>query len=318
MTISTNKTENQKKLTALIIQEFLSNHPYCQPLGSNYVNTLKPVLPPQLKNVNLSNSSMSQISLHPVLLSILCGTIFGDSSLTIPKNYTNARLQCRHSTRQTEWFMWKSLCVFYVFTNSTNITMGIDFQQPDGYQAKTEKIGGEMLGKWHYQSAVNVQLTALCNIVCPSNKKEYKRSWLNHMNAYFLMTLWLDDGSLSKGRQGVISCNDRPAKEAQILVDYIFTVWGVKCSVTALPSKSTSTNPNPVEITIDDFANLEKFISIIAPIVPVRSMLYKVCLYLNDISFLQRWISYLKSIFPASWHNDIDKYYAYMGSIDLN
>lgn len=315
MATNKNKTANKKQLTILVIQEFLSNHPSCKSLG--YVNTLKPILSTKLINVNLSNANMAKISLHPVLLSILCGTIFGDGSLGIQTNYVKARFQFRHSTRQTEWFMWKALCILSIFTSRTSVSNGIDFQEPDGYQRKTEAIGGEILGKWHYQSAVNSELTALYDILYPSNKKEYRRMWLNHMNAHFLMTLWLDDGSLSKGRQGVISCNNTPLNEAQILADYIYAAWDVKCTAKLVPSKKTSTNPNPVEITIDDFSNLEKWLRIIAPIVPVRSMLYKVCLYSDDISFLQRWISYLKNVLPASWYNDIDKYYAYLGSINL-
>lgn len=306
--------ENKEKLISLCISDFLANSPSCD------YNVLTPTYPTSLANVDLSKKEMAQIPLNSVILCVLCGTLFGDCSIQMQQKYTNARIQMRHSTRQTEWFMWKTLCILSIFTSEKAQNRGIHFQKPDGFQRKTgflpTAFGGEMLGKLHYQSAAKPILTSIYKILCPSKTKTIQRSWLNHMNNYFLMALWLDDGSLNKGRQGVISCNNTPHDEAVILTNYITTVWGVKCKVAPVSTKITSKNPNPIEIRFSDFDNLEKWIHIIAPIVPVRSMLYKVCLYTDDPSFLQRWIPYLKSVLPVSWHNDIDKYYAYLGSID--
>lgn len=298
--------EARKKFVDLIVNDFRSKYPN---LDYNQLTAQNP-----LTHVYLNAKELSQIGFHPIVLSVICGTVFGDTSLAIQQKYTNARLQCRHSTRQTEWFMWKTLCILKDFSNEKSIT----FQPADGFQLTALTQNGEILGKWHYQSLVDTKLTKLQAQICPNNKKTLARFWLNHMNNYFLMTLWLDDGSLSKSRQGVISCNSTPQKEAEILAEYISIVWGVKCSARIVPSKATKTNPTPMEIAIADFENLEKFIRIIAPIVPVKSMLYKVCLYKSkNPTFLKRWISDLKAIVRREWHDDIDKHYAYLDACGL-
>lgn len=293
----------RKNLTEIAIDDFKSNNPDLdyQKLTVEYPSTLK--------EVDLSKKEMANIPIHPVVLSVICGTIFGDASMKIQKSYKNARLQFRHSTRQTEWFMWKVLCILKEFTSENSII----FQNPDGKQLNTALKEGEILGKWHYQSLVDPKLTSLHKHISPHNIKTIARSWLNHMNNYFLMTLWLDDGSLSKGRQGVISCNSTPEKDARILAEYLTTVWGIKCTAHVVTSKITPTNPTPMEITIDTFDDLEKLMRIIAPIIPVKTMLYKVCLYKsNDPAFLQRWISELKSLVRPEWHVELDKHYDYL------
>lgn len=281
------------------------------------VNKLTPTLPMNLINVDLKQKEMSQIQLNPVIISSVCGMVFGDGSLSIHKNFVNARLQIRQSTRQTEWFMWKSLCILnqFIAINDGDHT-SICVQKPDGYQRQQTAIGGETLGKWKVLTKVDPELTKLYNILYSNNHKTFKRSWLNHMNNYFLMVLWLDDGSLIGGRQGVLSLNNTPLEQANILVDYMKTVWDINSEAVIVQSKETKTNPKPVAITIKDLDNLEKLLRIIAPIIPVKSMLYKVCLYPKDSSRLQRWTSELKTLIRPEWHAYLDKYYAYLGMIE--
>jgi hypothetical protein len=291
----------KKTITKLSIKDFKRRYPDLD------VTKLMPKKPPSLENVNLEGKEMTQLDINPVSLSIICGTVLGDSNLSIGKNYKNARIQNRHSTRQTDWFMWKALCALRPFLEESSIT----FQLPDGEQKKSEKLPGETLGKWKLSTRVHEELTKLRNIIAPNNKKTVERSWLNHMNDYFLMALWLDDGSLSKGRQGVISVNNMPFSEAETLASYITTVWGVCCKASIVESKATKTNIEPVEITITDQDNLEKLLRIIAPIVPVESMLYKVCFCPLDSSRQQRWASELKTLVREEWHDTIEKYLAY-------
>lgn len=265
--------------------------------------------PPKLANVNLANKQMAQLPFHPIVLSVICGTLFGDSSIAINKGYANARIQNRHSTRQTDWFMWKTLCILEEFVSDTSIC----WQEPDGYQKQAHLNEGEVLGKWKVTTKVDQKLTQLYHLICPQGHKEIQRFWLNHMNNYFLMALWLDDGSLVGHREGVLSCNDTPNDQAEILANYICKVWEVECKVVGVPSKATKTYPNPIQIVIKDLANLEKLFCIIAPIIPVKSMLYKICLFPIESSRLQRWTSELKTLIRKDWHSDIDQIYA-----DLN
>jgi len=291
----------KKTIAELGIKDFKRRYPDLD------VTKLKAIGPSNLKEVDLSLKEMSQLDINPVTLSIICGTVFGDSNLSIGRKYVNARIQNRHSTRQTDWFMWKALCGLSPFTSESSVV----FQLPDGKQKKSEKLPGEILGKWKLATQANQQLTKLQNIIAPNNNKTIARSWLNHMNNYFLMTLWLDDGSLCKARQGVICINNTPLDQAHILANYITNVWGVRCKAVVVPSRSTKTNLEPVEIVIEDQDNLEKLFRIIAPIIPVESMLYKVCFCPLDNSRQQRWASELKTLVREEWHDTIEKYLAY-------
>jgi len=272
------------------------------------VKKLIPIFPTSLEKVDLSTKQMSQINLNPVVVSSICGMVFGDGSLNINKGYTNARLQIRQSSRETDWFLWKAVYILNEFTTETSIC----FQKPDGYQRQAPPIGGETLGKWKVLTKVDPELTKLYNILCTDGHKTLKRVWLNHMNNYFLMTLWLDNGSLNGHRQGVLSLNSTPLDQALVLVNYLDKVWDIKSEATIVESKKTATNKEPVAITISNLDNLEKLLRIIAPIIPVKSMLYKVCLYPLDSSRLQRWTSELKTLIKPEWHDYLEKYYAYL------
>lgn len=285
------------------VKNFRNNNP------APDLNELEKKCPNPLPAVNLTNKAIQQIGINPVVLSLICGTFLGDASLTKTTGYKNARMQFRHSTRQSDWFMWKAVYML----NEYSTVKSISYTKPDGFQEAAIAAEGETLGKFNFMSRADERLTSLLNIICPGNVKTLCRHWLNHMNAYFLMALWLDDGSLSKHRQGVISCNNFPEKDVRVLADYITTVWGVKCNAAFVPSKATKTNPNPMQIEIADFDNLEKFIRIIAPLVPVKSMLYKVLLYKpNNPAFLQRWISELKGLVRPEWHNFIEERYVFI------
>lgn len=292
------KNKDEIDYVKILVKEFKKNYPDLD------VIKLKPTFPDSLKQVDLTKKEIVQIGFYPVVLSILCGTVFGDSQLAIQKNYKNARLSYRHSTRQSDWFFWKTLCGLQEFTTET----GIQFQKPDGYQASAAVAEGEILGKLKISSTVSEKLTALCHHIAPNNVKTIQRYWLNHMNNYFLMTLWLDDGSLTGflGRQGVISLGIMPIAQATLLADYIKTVWKVDCVAKEYESK-----PRQVQIVIENQENLMKFLRIIAPIVPVKSMLYKICFFPNNVSLQQRWASELKNLVRPDWHDEIEKIYQY-------
>lgn len=264
------------------------------------------------QNLNIENKEMGQIQLHPNLKSVICATVFGDSSIAIHKGYSNARIQYRHSTRQREWFLWKTFNVFGKFITDNSI----QFQLPDGYQAKTKPLPGEILGKLKVVTAVNPTFTQLMPILAPNNKKKMSRSWLNHMTSWFLVTLWIDDGSLtSGGRQGVICVNGGTTEDANILAEYITVVWGAKCKVANYKSRESETNPDSPKIEFVDLDNLEIFLRIVAPLIPIKSMLYKVCLCPLDNIRRQRWTSELKQLVRPDWHDKIDEIYA---SRDIN
>lgn len=308
--------DNAKKLVNIFKGEFRKEYP------QNELDITKKPLPikaPGLPDdLNLSRSEMAQLNLHSSVLSVLCGTLLGDASLKIQKKYKNARFQYRHSTRQTEWFMWKTLGPFKDFTQES----GIQFQNPDGYQRNARPIGGECLGKFKISSRALPVLTSLHKILCKDNKIVIERHWLNHMNAYFLMTLWLDDGSLVGRRLSVGEANtsiqssaldkgyfclySTPEKELHVFADYMKNVWDIDCNV--LTYEKTK---QQFRIAISDQYNLYKLVRIIAPLIPIKTMLYKICFYPTDVNLLQRWTAEMKTLIRKEWHEELDKQYLY-------
>jgi hypothetical protein len=294
------RIENSQILVTILQKEFLMKYP-----EQDLDITKKPLpkaAPGLPQNLNLTRSEMAQLNLNPSVLSVLCGTLLGDASLQIQTGYANARFQYRHSTRQTEWFMWKTLGPLKDFMGEKSI----QFQNPDGKQRKTNLVGGECLGKLKVSSLVSPVLTSLYKILCINKKIVIERHWLNHMNAYFLMALWLDDGSLVGKRQGIFCFYSTPEKELKVLADYIKLVWQIDCQVQQVQSKN-----DLFHIVISDQQNLYKLMEIIAPLIPVKTMLYKVCFYPTDDNLLQRWTTRIKELVRKEWHDEIDKQYLY-------
>lgn len=270
----------------------------------------KPIYPESLKGVDLSKKQMTQIEMTDIQKSVLCGTIFGDTSISINKGYKNARVQNRHSTRQASWFFWKwMLCLRHLNNGLSSIT----FQNPDGKQLKSVSVPknevclkkteffleptGEILGKLKISSKATPAITQLYNVICENRTKKIERKWLNHMNNYFLMTLWLDDGSLFHKRQGVF-CLDLLKKEDQeILAQYLKTVWKINCYVKKQPEIMVTTGTNGYRTVIADQESLLNLLRVVAPAIPVKEMLYKVMFVPeNNRDLLQRWASELETL----------------------
>lgn len=300
---NTEKIEASRSFVSLLIKEFRATYPDLN------VNSLTPTSPNSLKNVKLTQKEMAQIGLHPVVLSTVCGTTFGDSNLAVQTKYKNARLSYRHSTRQKDWFLWKTLCVFKEFASEE----GVQFQLPDGFQVEAVVADGECLGKLKMSTNVDPKLTKLRNIIAPNNVKTIERRWLNHMNDYFLMTLWLDDGGLTGGlgREGVLSTGAMPLEQVQLLADYLTTVWDISCDAREITTLQMTNGRFLTRLFIKDQENLLKLLRIIAPIIPVKPMLYKVCFFPDNVSLQQRWASELKQLVRPEWHDALDKIYFY-------
>jgi hypothetical protein len=60
-----------------------------------------------LKHVNLKKKLLKNIPLSDSCMSIILGSILGDGSLKIHKNYKNARFKFRHTICQKDYFFWK-------------------------------------------------------------------------------------------------------------------------------------------------------------------------------------------------------------------
>lgn len=268
-------------------------------------------LPEKFENVNLSLKKMAQIPIKEPVKSVLCGTCIGDSSLRIQPKYVNARIQNRHSTRQAAWFFWKwTVCCSEYINGLSSIT----YQDADGYQTQRSDQISEIdaihfLGKLKVSTKAHPDLTALHSIICQKNKEKIERSWLNHMSNYFLMVVWLDDGSLNHPHQGCLCLDNFPEQEQRVFVDYLKSVWDIKAYVknTGLKMKD---GRDRYRIYIQNYESLLNLFRIIAPLVPVKEMLYKVMFVpVNNKGLLQRWASELVELVQPEFRDYVKKYY---------
>jgi hypothetical protein len=302
-----NKIKSPQKAEEKIAEFFMDTAYQRYPAWkTNSLNLPSPIKPAKLTNVALSNKEMANLPLGEITKSVLCGTICGDTSFAIDKGYKNARFQSRHSTRQCTWFMWKYRVILKEFTTEK----GVIFQPTDGFQTSSPLIQGEgILGKLKIASGANAKLTALHQLICVNNRKTIKRSWLNHMNNYFLMTIWLDDGSLYHGYQGLICFNGIPLDQQNVFRQYLLSVWDIETVAQDTGLIMTNGQKN-YRIAIANIESLLKLLRLVAPVIPVSEMLYKVYFVpKNNKSLLQRWRSELAGLVRPEFRTRVEKYY---------
>ncbi len=239
-----------------------------------------------LKNVNLEKKILKNIPLSDSCVSIILGSILGDGSLKIHKNYKNARFQVRHSIIQKDYFEWKVSMLKEISSENSTI-----IQKPDGFSVNQKLL---------YQSQALESLSSIYSRTYSHNKIAIKRSWLNHLTPLSLAIWWLDDGSLiSNKRKGVI-CTDGFSKDSvDILSKYLFVVWGVSTRVASISSNHRKLSKQTEYCRLWFSTNeLKKFLRIILPYIPIKSCLPKVMITYKDLELQQRWISEVKTMLP--------------------
>jgi hypothetical protein len=302
-----------------LFQEFQANNPlylkgYAFPA---------PKEAPNLKNVDISKKKMAKINMNNMQKSVLCGTITADSSIAINVGYKNARVQNRHSTRQAAWFFWKwMVCLsdFHKGLSSITLQNSDGFQSDSNLKAISETIKPEgsilnasafnYLGKLKVMTGASTRLTELHDILCENGIKKIERKWLNHMTDYFLMTLWLDDGSLAGGYQGYICLDSTPKDQQEILVDYLEKVWGIKSYTFKNGEARMGTGQYKYRIKLKDQYEVLKYLRIIGPIIPVKEMLYKILFVpINNTDLLQRWASEVTELVLPEFRDYVRDFY---------
>jgi hypothetical protein len=295
--------EERQLITSNLLGEFKTKYP--QYFNENY-KIAEPKFPEKLKKVDLSNKQMAQIPINPIQKSVLSGTCLADSSLRIQPKYKNARIQNRHSSRQASWFFWKWTVCLKDFIKDEK---AIQFQDSDGYQSKSQIKDAKVIGKLKIVTKAHSDLTALHSVICKNNRETVSRSWLNHMNDYFLMTVWLDDGSLYNKRQGVICLDSTPEYQQKVFIDYLKSVWEIEAYLQDTKTKM-SNGLTRYRICIKDQESLLRLLRIIAPIIPVEEMLYKIMFVpFNNSGLLQRWASEVTELVMPEFRSYISKEY---------
>ncbi len=224
---------------------------------------------------------------------VILGTLLGDGSLKINRNYKNARLSFRHSIIQKEYFFWKvnllqSVCSSKFF-----------WEQP----AEKEVKGNSKL---RFQSAALPELTEIYRFTTKRGKLNVSRKWLNKLTPLSLAIWWMDDGSLVvNSRRGVFCTDSFSCEEHKVIARYFQVVWKIKTQIGSHYDKQTDKNFH--RLWIRSTEELKKFLLIILPFIKVEQMLPKVLLLYKDSELQQRWISEVESATNFS-RETIEKY----------
>ena len=209
---------------------------------------------------------------------IILGSVLGDGSIKIHKGYKNAHFSFRHSTKSSEYFYWK-----------VGELKEISGDKCVWEQVKSGSYTDEML---RYQSRALEELTQIYELVHRHHKFKIRRKWLNQLTPLSLCVWWLDDGSLvANCRQGVICTDNFPYEELLLTVRYFRKVWDLSPTIGRVAKSGHRSAAEQYRLWFRSREELKKFLRIILPYVPVRSMLYKVLILYKDPELQQRWIS---------------------------
>ncbi len=225
-----------------------------------------------------------QVPLSDRTKEVILGTLLGDGSLKKQKNYANVRIQFRHSEKDSEYFFWKAKQLQEIAGNKS-----VNLQKPDGY-SKNNKL--------RFLSRALPALTQLHELTHKKNTLRIRRMWLNNMTPLSLAIWWCDDGSLigEGGRKGVF-CTDGFDKESvKVLAQYLDKVWNIRTKVAPVGRKRDGKQEQYWRLWIQSPEELKKFLRIIIPHIPVKSMLRKALLLYKDSQLQQRWISEVTSL----------------------
>jgi len=223
-------------------------------------------------------------SLSDRVRALILGSLLGDGSLRLEKPYRNARFTVRHAITQREYFMWKVRELHVIASPGS-----VHVQAASGFVGSKEKL--------HFQSRALEALTEIYRRTYDHGKLRIRRKWLNLLTPLSLAVWWCDDGSLiGNTRRGVLCTDGFDEEEVKVLAQYLEVVWGVRAHVGA--AGRTGRRAHYPRIWIRSTVELKKFLSIIAPHIPVPSMLPKVIMLYRDPKLQQRWISELERVTP--------------------
>jgi LAGLIDADG DNA endonuclease family len=270
--------------------------------------------------INLSRKKLSLISLSDQCKAIIYGSLLGDGSLQLQKNYANARFYIRHSQVQEEYFLWKVNALQEIasanadaddpFGRPVQMVPGWDLSHKNPSIQISERSGYGRNKSLLFQSRALKQLTEIHEITHKKNRLAIQRRWLNHLTPLSLAVWWLDDGSLiSNSRKGVL-CTDGFGEESVLLLArYLKVAWDVDARVGPIVRHRKDRNYTKQEYYRLWFGTeeLKKFLRIILPCIPA-CMVKKVLLLYKDTEFQQRWISEILERNSNISENDIVRF----------
>lgn len=220
---------------------------------------------------------MTRSFLSKKVREVILGSLLGDGSLKINKNYKNARFSFRHSICQKEYFFWK--------VNQLREISG----RSCWWQQRKNSLGKTML---RYQSIATDSLTDIFKLTSKNRNFSIRRKWLNQLTSLSLAIWWLDDGSLVvNSRRGVLCTDSFSHNEQKILARYLLKVWDIKTHIGKIRRTHNGIAREYYRLWIRSSKELQKLMRIILPHIEIPSVLPKVLLLYKNSNLQQRWIS---------------------------
>jgi hypothetical protein len=248
----------------------------------------------KLEQKKIEQAKIQWEKLSDRVRSVLLGTVVGDASVGIYKGYANARVQFRHSEKQTEYFNWKR----DILRSEISVDRVAHIENKDTMYQQVTNPKEYGTAKWRYQSQALASLTYLYSMVYENGNgvKVVKRSTLNAMTALSLAVWWQDDGSLVSGqRQGVLCTDGYTEGEVKTIKQYLQVVWGVGTKAYIVREggapKLKVDGAERWRLRMATLGDLEKFLLTIMPHVEVGIMLKKILIKYPDAERQQRWTS---------------------------
>lgn len=221
------------------------------------------------------------ISLSQKTISIILGSILGNGSLKLDPGYSEARLNIIQSISQKSYFDYK--------VSALSEINKID------YKIIESKLENNNPKKLYYNSSCLSELTEIYNLTYKKNKINILRKWTNLLSPLALCIWWLDKGIIINNTQGIICTDGFELEKIKILIRTLRINWKVESKIHVINKIYKGKNKIYYRIGINK-ENLENFLKIIIPNIPIEEMLYKGIIRNKNKELQQRWISEIKNL----------------------
>lgn len=203
------------------------------------------------------------------IIGALAGMTLGDANVYMRQK--NACIRIDHSTKQTEYCLWKREIVEKVIHTRLN------------YWTHFNPVTNKEYYHIRFASLVHPVFTYLHSCFYPNNKKLITRSNLRMLSPLGLAIWYMDDGSMSWhkgmrgnfkiiiGRESIIAANSRTIEELETVKSYFKLYWDITVKI----YKSQYRKGRQEYRIVMNVTNFHRFFKLIEPFV-VKSMQYKV------------------------------------------
>jgi hypothetical protein len=222
------------------------------------------------------------VSLSDQTLALIFGSLLGNGSIKLSKDYVNAQFSFSHLSKQRNYFEWK-------------VKKCIDISDSKAAYRQRDDFSKDL--KLTYQSNAMPALTDIYRLTHDKGHFRIRRKWLNRMSGLSLAIWWLDDGSIiANHRKGVFRTDGFDENSVKLIARYLQVKWGIRTQVVSIHHVLNGKRYDQYRVWIRSTEELKKLLRIIAPYVEVKDMLYKVLVLYKDPELQQRWISELASL----------------------